>query len=275
MAVQGTLLEFTPKGLAGIPKHSGKAKGTRIKGFSDRSRSRLNRKLATLKKHYVPLFVTLTYHEEHPEGFEGYKYDLKKFREKLLYHYPAAGVIWKMEEQRRGVMHFHLFIWGVELRYMETFVPLAWHKIAGHGSDLHLQWHNGELGNQHCVQQVRSWGGVMSYAAKYMSKEQNTGKENGRVWGCFGTIPYSIIIDFRVDLEQALQFKQWLSTVRGYEFRRLGFWTNDYSADWLNFLWDILYPPDEPEVPTDHDWEPALHEKIFIPLEVNNEKVTG
>lgn len=268
MATSGTLIEFTPRDMKRSVKAVRRSPRGKIKGFSDRSRSRLNKMLASLKKHYVPLFVTLTYHEEHPANFAGYKRDLQKFRQQLLYHYPAAGVIWKMEEQRRGVMHFHLFIWGVQERYMKTFIPIAWNKIAGHGSDLHLQWHKGELGNEHCVQQVRSWGGVMSYAAKYMSKEQNTGRENGRVWGSFGTIPYSQIIDFRVDLDQALQFKQWLATVRGYKFKRLGFWTNDFSADWLNFLWDILYPPDEPNVPDDHDWEPAIYEMIPIPAEV-------
>lgn len=245
-------------------KQSKNEKRGEIVGFSRRSRSRLNKKMAMLKKHHLPLFVTLTYHEDYPERFEGFKRDLDNFFKRLFRHFPDAGVIWKLEYQERGAPHFHLMLWGVSLDDAMQFIPQAWYEIAGNGSTYHLAWHKGELGNgnENCVQPIRSWNGVVSYAAKYMAKLDNDNR-GGRVWGARGKIPYSSLLTFRVNMDVALEFRQSLMLERNYEFQRLGFWTFDFSPDWLSWLDSLIdadivlkNPPDDPP-----DWE------LFVDIE--------
>lgn len=253
---QGSLVEVSPKLGGGSGRRSPRGE---ISAFSVRSRSRLNKKIAMLKRDILPLFVTLTYHNDIPESFEGYKYHLHHFIIALFRRFPSAGVIWKLEFQKRGFAHFHLFVWGVSLEDLQAFVPEKWHKIAGNHSTYHLAWHKGELGgnNEHCVQPIRSWNGVRSYASKYFAKLDDTKNRGGRVWGIRGSVPFSKILEFRVNLEVALEFRQSLMIERNYEFQRLGFWTFDYSPALLLFFdslinaWDVLQnPPDDPP-----DWE--------------------
>jgi hypothetical protein len=233
----------------------------KISSFSVRSRSRLNKKIATVRKNHIPLFVTLTYHNDWPAGFEGFKYHLHHFCIALFRKFPKAGLVWKLEYQKRGAPHFHFFVWGVPLSDLQDFVPEKWHKIVysklGFRSAYHLAWHRGELkDNDHCVQPIRSWNGVTSYAAKYFSKVDDEAR-GGRIWGVRGSVPFSSILSFRVNLDVALDFRRQLSESRQYEFQRLGFWCGDFSADWLILLDSLIdyyhvlnNPPDDPP-----DWD--------------------
>jgi hypothetical protein len=245
----------------------------RISSFSVRSRSRLNRKISMISHGYLPLFVTLTYHLDIPKDFEGYKTHLDSFYKALFRKFPRAGVIWKLEYQWRGYAHFHLFVWGVNEQDLKAFVPRVWNRIAGYGSADHLAWHQGTLGNgnEHCVQSVRSWNGVKSYASKYFSKV-NDDKVGGRVWGVRGShteisssgkkikvsnVPFSKILEFRCSLDIALRFRDSVVRQFNFEFKRLGFWCGNYHPDWLLFFNDLCNhewvsnnPPDNPP-----DWE--------------------
>jgi|CXWL01.1.fsa_nt_gi hypothetical protein len=220
-----------------------------VVGFSVRSRSRLNRKISMLKKHHVPLFVTLTYHLEYPDDFKEYKKQLHNFYRRLMRAFPNCGSMWKMEFQKRGAVHFHLFLWGVSLEDARDFIPQAWHEIAGAGSVQHLQWHKGELENNHCVQEIKSWHGVTSYASKYFAKLDD-GVRGGRVWGVRGSVPFSALVSFRVDMDTALEFRYFHAIEKMYKFKRLGFWTNDYHPKWLMFLECLL---SQPPIPSEHD----------------------
>jgi hypothetical protein len=131
-------------------------------------------------------------------------------------------------------------------------------------------------GNEHCVQAVRSWGGVKSYASKYFSKIEND-TVGGRVWGIRGShkeyvrddsngkpvykkvsnVPFSALLSFRCSLDVALKFRAAVARSLNVEFQRLGFWCGNYSADWLLFFndlcnaeWVLNNPPDNPP-----DWE--------------------
>jgi hypothetical protein len=256
-APQGSLVEFSPRSTE--KKIYNRSPRGEITAFSVRSRSRLNKKIAMLKRDILPLFVTLTYHNDISETFEGYKYHLDLFVKWLFRRFPGAGVIWKLEFQKRGYAHYHLFVWGVSLEDLQAFVPETWHEIAGNHSTYHLAWHKGELGgnNEHCVQPIRSWNGVRSYASKYFAKLDDTKNRGGRVWGIRGSVPFSKILEFRVNLQVALELRQSLIFERNYEFQRLGFWTFDYSPALLSFFdslinaWEVLQrPPDDPP-----DWE--------------------
>ena len=74
-ATQGSLIEYSPSLKNTVAVRRSWKRGD-IKNFSRRSRSRLNKKIAMLQRGNLPLFVTLTYHLEIPENFEGYKYHL-------------------------------------------------------------------------------------------------------------------------------------------------------------------------------------------------------
>lgn len=264
-APQGTLIEFSPRlGSSGRSRPSLRGDVT---SFSVRSRSRLNKNLAMVNRSVLPLFVTLTYHLEYPLDFEGYKYHLHHFLISLSRAFPRAGVMWKLEFQERGAPHYHLFVWGVSLEDLRSFVPDTWYKIAGAGSAYHLAWHKGELGNEHCVQAIKSWNGVKYYASKYFSKIDDTISRGGRIWGKSGShvvldksgkkikvsnIPFSKILEFRVNLSVALEFRQALSRQMNFEFQRLGFWCGNFEVDWLIYLYELItadlvssHPPDD------------------------------
>ncbi|MBI5945362.1 MAG: hypothetical protein HY864_13415 [Chloroflexi bacterium] len=279
-AERGSLMEFSPRFSL---THQVKRTWRRgeISAFSVRSRSRLNRKISMITHNSLPLFVTLTYHLEIPQNFEGYKYHLHHFFIRLLQKFPKAGIIWKLEYQWRGYAHFHLFVWNVSEDDLKAFVPRVWNEIAGYGSEDHLKWHQGLLGNgnEHCVQSIRSWNGVKSYASKYFAKIEND-KVGGRVWGIRGShreivgqkengkpiykhvsnVPFSKLLEFRCSLAVALQFRQAVMRQLNFDFQRLGFWCANYEVDWLLFLdeiWNAEYvsyhPPDDPP-----DWEMGI-----------------
>jgi hypothetical protein len=141
-----------------------------VKGFSRGSRRRLMSKIAGVRRDAkLPVFVTLTYPKAFPEPKQS-KYHLKVFILRMKRAFPDAGIIWKLEPQKRGAPHYHLLVWGSSEKNLRAFVPTAWHEIAGGGDDLHLLWHEGKLKNKHCVNAVYSFKGVWSYASKYLGK---------------------------------------------------------------------------------------------------------
>jgi len=89
---------------------------------------------------------------------------------------------------------------GVEHTYMSFFdwVSLAWYHVVGSGNRDHFL-----AGCR--VERVRTWGGVLSYCAKYMSK---TDSENwmadlavGRSWGIFNRalMPWAKLVELDLD----------------------------------------------------------------------------
>lgn len=166
----------------------GGGKRGRIVGFSSQSRHRLMLTIAKVKKDAVlPDFVTLTYPDQFPT-VERAKRDLKIFLQRLNREFKESGYIWKLEPQERGAPHFHLMVWGVDTRKLYKWVCKNWFDIAGNGDKNALLFLKGELqDSQKCVNKVRSWRGVWSYASKYLGKTFEVaewGKSwTGRFWG--------------------------------------------------------------------------------------------
>jgi len=160
---------------------------TYIKGFSASSRRRLMVTIAKIRRDApLPLFITLTYPKVFPDG-KSSKRHLDVFQKRLKRAFPFSGWIWKLEPQERLAPHYHFLLWGCDLESMRKFVPDAWYAIAGGGDNNHLLWHMGLCGrgNVHCVQQVRSFRGVWSYASKYLGKKFDVTEWGnvGRYWG--------------------------------------------------------------------------------------------
>lgn len=135
----------------------------------------------------LPNFVTLTYPDRFPDVKDA-KRDLKVFIQRLERRFPQAGYIWKLEPQERGAPHYHMLVWGVETSLLLRWVVDSWFEIAGQGDINHKLFHSGKLkGSKPCVEKVRTWRGVWSYASKYLGKTFEVAewgkKWTGRFWG--------------------------------------------------------------------------------------------
>ncbi len=194
-----------------------------IMGFSDNSRRGLMRKIACVRMDAeLPVFVTLTYPSVFPDPKQSKKH-LDKFIKRLRRKFPAVGGIWKLEPQERGAPHFHILLWGSDESALRAWVAYAWHSVAGDGDENHLLFHLGALGNEPCVNAVRSFRGVWSYASKYLGKTFEVAgwnsKETGRFWAVFNPscIPFGEKMIMRVTLEDAhkwMRYQKRFSKVR-------------------------------------------------------------
>lgn len=166
-------------------------------GQSPASGRRLKRRLMGLDFAQPASFVTLTYHEMWGTP-EEWKRHLEVFVKRLRRHTVAyRGLVWKLEQQKRGAPHFHLVIFWLrrpaddELR---PWVAKNWHEVSEPSSE-----HQQKVGTR--VDNVRTDGRngrrrLMNYLAKYVAKsgqwiDHETGEtvETGRCWGVCGDVP--------------------------------------------------------------------------------------
>jgi hypothetical protein len=190
-SVGGSLLQlkgpgvgtFRRKSSMGVWLKGGGSEGKRkeIGGFSPASRLRLLKWLQSINRDKVkfqPIFGTLTYGREFPTDGETIKRHIDNFGKAFRRRYPESCFIWKLEAQERGAPHFHLLI--LNQGYVShKWIAATWNRIVG-GDKLHLK-----AGTE--VRRVRSWGGVISYASKYIGKAGGTELTGvGRHWGIVG-----------------------------------------------------------------------------------------
>jgi hypothetical protein len=207
IAIGGTFAEFDLG--VGVASSGGGLRGE-VTGFSKASRRRMLKLVTSLDRTRISvnemLFVTLTYRDYEPDGRQ-WKADLAAWRKRAERRFgPLAGV-WKLEPQERGAPHWHLLlrrdcgVTGGDMRLRERMVS-DWLEIVGQGAT--------EKGQK--VERVRSWRGVMSYAAKYVAKsqtgawvDQETGEvlKPGRVWGVWRSASLPIAYE-RLNLPRAV-----------------------------------------------------------------------
>lgn len=214
-----------------------RAKRGKVAGFSAKSRMRLMRTLAEVRRDSLPSFVTLTFPADYPT-IERAKRDLDTFLKRLARQFPNVAGVWKLEPQKRGAPHFHLLIWGAEYLDLLAFVPVAWCEVVGSDDPNHLAWHRGGLGNSPCVQRIEKQRGVFWYASKYMSKAvAETYSDWGRWWGVFhrDNLPLGEVVNVEVSEEKAIEFIRYMrryARLRSRDYRSLtvicnpDFWIN-------------------------------------------------
>lgn len=199
---------------------------------------RLMRTVSAVRRDCLPIFVTLTFPADYPT-IERAKRDLDAFLKRLARKFPEVAGVWKLEPQRRGAPHFHLLVWGADFEALQEFVPLAWFQVVKSDDPNHLAWHRGELGNSHCVQQIKTLGGVSWYINKYMSKEVGSQFDWGRWWGVFhrDNLPLGEVVNMEVTEEKAIEFIRYMrrfAHIRSRDYRTL---TIICDADfWINRL---------------------------------------
>jgi hypothetical protein len=99
------------------------------------------------------------------------------------------------------------------LAQVQNFVPGAWFEIAGGGDPKHLTWHAGGFDNEHCVQQVYSFNGVMRYASKYLGKtfQVEGWQKVGRYWGTVNrdNVPLGELVQQEVTRKKAVEIMRY------------------------------------------------------------------
>lgn len=194
-----------------------------IRGFSGRSRVRMLRKMAAVdwvNVPGIPEMVTLTYPRVFPDNGPECKAHLAAFIERHRRRWGSVRGSWKMEFQRRGAPHFHLYIFRpsmVPIREYMAWVARAWYEVVGSGDPLHLQ--AGTSVDRQFCSKVRSSRMIAWYFAKHQlkgdhgKKYQNEVPEGfrlpGRFWGILGLEAredsVAVTADFARDLMRALR----------------------------------------------------------------------
>lgn len=185
-------------------RRQGRAGGGRrgaIHQFSRASRRRLMQLLARLQFQGA-IFITLTFPGDGaalPSPAQA-KAALFSFLKRLERRYPAMSCVWRFEWESKGRReynpHFHLLVFGVEFIPKEEVTKL-WEEVLG----VKAPWATR-------IERVRSFRGVMSYAAKYLGKaglvydaylSERYGAL-GRVWGAWGRrrLPFAPLVVARV-----------------------------------------------------------------------------
>lgn len=170
---------FIVNGVRVVPLQVGKrSRGDRrsIVEFTPPSRWRFLERLNSMNFDNA-VFLSLTFHD--PVDREFAKRALKRIVDKL--RRMRTWGAWKMEFQKRGVVHFHLISCSEEsLNY--DWLPEYWHywaKRQGWGVDWAALLHAADW-------EFVSGDRVAFYVAKYMLKDGGGGREFGRYWGFWG-----------------------------------------------------------------------------------------
>lgn len=184
----------------GIPNHDPNAQnqGTNRGGkrgivtdLSPASRNNLMRLLATMKRHEEAYTLTLTLPRDFesitPEQVHSCFKDLcRRFTGSELF--PDMSFVWKREIQKRGALHYHLLLYGLQDKALRVcfqgWIARQWNElVCVHVIEAdkarHLRWHL----HRKNMQKVR--GNICGYFAKYLGKDPQAGHHPipGRWWG--------------------------------------------------------------------------------------------
>ena len=175
----------------------------KVSGFSVASRRRLRLALMGIDwPHVSALWVTLTYPKAWPADWQVSKAHLRAFLEAVRRNYPTTGLIWRLEQQRRGAPHYHMVLGyplgaAPDARAFEAWAAGTWLRIVGA---------TGRERAKHAVYGTRvvaverhgrgDLGALMSYLTKELCKVKQNREESGgtgRQWGIRGHFPTRII----------------------------------------------------------------------------------
>lgn len=195
-----------------------------IEEFTAKSRKRLMLKIAEIDKDVYKecgtYFLTLTYHDNFQDAVAA-KQHLENLYMRIRRANPCASMIWRIELQARGAIHFHCILIlreRVDEWKLTKFVSRAWTDITG-GDMLQYKWHMGMLGNEKCVSVIEDYKRVMRYVSKYVSKVDGNERKAkiGRRWGVMGNKWLRIAHKIRV-----LVTKKEVSSILRYAKRYIG-----------------------------------------------------
>jgi hypothetical protein len=207
----------------GIPNLDPKAKmssGNRggIRGkvvsLSDTSRRNLMLYLAKMSRHAQAYTMTLTL----PGDFKPLSPAMvhlcfKKLSNRLTACrlFSKVGFVWKRELQKRGALHYHLLLYGLEgdetRHSFQCWMAKHWNalvcaNLSEDEAGKHLRWHN------HPKNMDKVRGNIAGYFAKYLGKPLETVAESipGRWWGKVNgdALPVSACVELPLPLPAAV-----------------------------------------------------------------------
>jgi hypothetical protein len=212
MGVQYENMEFKPR-----PRGM-------VAGFTRASRMRLLCKMNTVAAQEAPArpkFITLTYPREILPSWKWAKYQLDQFLHRLFRKFGKLAVLWRMEHQEDGSIHYHMVVWYT------PYIPWWW--IANAWDTL--------IGNQVApsesasteIRALRSWRQTSYYVSKYIAKDtdlSNMDIFHGRHWGCrnWRLLPVHRVLMALTESE-GYAMRRWvrrLRIARGVATRHLG-----------------------------------------------------
>lgn len=191
VTAQGSLLTVSEIGFKdGLGGDMKKVKRGKIRGFSAKSRKRALELAAKVRTKKRLVFITLTYIDA-PTPKRA-KQDLHNFLQHVYRHAPKAGVMWRMEYQKRGAVHFHFLCFNMPFWRKEN-LSKTWARITGDPREPRTR-----------IEAVRSRKHAMAYVSKYIAKADSSSGLvyspypneaefwQGRIWGVRGgeNIPY-------------------------------------------------------------------------------------
>lgn len=192
---------------------NGGGKRASVKNFTQASRKRLLQKMATYRHMDDGYFATFTYPGKFDYTWRECKTHLSALRKRILYKYPQARVIWRMEVKPRlsgasigePVPHYHLLLFGFPYGHeaeLETELGAWWNEIANnHPEDYAV------IRSE--VTQIRSRSHAVYYASKYAAKPDDGYNEGfGRHWGVFGLWDETMSMSINLTMVEMLQLKR-------------------------------------------------------------------
>jgi hypothetical protein len=153
-----------------------KSRRGKVAGMSAKSRKRLLELVTTLASARMLIFITVTYRTA-PSSQDA-KRHLHAFLQRIYRRAPMSAVIWKMETQERGAIHFHLLCFNLPF-WRKKQVQSAWGEITGEEKPFTR------------IEAIRARKKAFAYVAKYMAKSVKSGfnyapypnEASGRTWG--------------------------------------------------------------------------------------------
>jgi len=196
----------------------------KIRGFSRQSRMRLLCKLNMLASRELPpfaKFITLTYPRDLLPSWEWAKRQLNHVLMRMFRKWGDMPVLWRMEYQEDGSIHFHL------LAFVKRFLP--WWELADMWDTL--------IGNQVTPQEsastqvtaMKNWRQTSYYVSKYIAKDEEAAYwdlEHGRHWGVrfWGLLPVHKVV-LALSVAEGYAVRRWIRRyrlARGVATRALG-----------------------------------------------------
>lgn len=140
-----------------VTKFSRASRSRMIELFATFDRAKINRGKQRVK------FITLTYEDNMTDHAQA-KRDLKVFVERLQERW-GIWLVWRMEKQERGAIHFHLMVGNMPFVHVQE-LQKWWNEVTGQTALNSLD-----------LDVIRSLNGVMFYCAKYMAKDESKDEE--------------------------------------------------------------------------------------------------
>lgn len=179
VVVQGGLLQVKTRSLnTPLKRHASVRRP--IRSFTRKSRLAMLRMVSRLSERPA-LFITLTYRQNMQDHVAA-KRHLDLALRWLKRYLPNSAMLWRMEYQRRGAIHFHIIAFDAYALPLQRFTEY-WQKLTGDDSYPDVKF----------VQAGRRR--LLAYVAKYVAKSSDdSGLDNvtnseipwvGRFWGVF------------------------------------------------------------------------------------------